>query len=198
MKDLSLADAFRYMFSGVIFYIYLYIHDSSITDEIPKPIGQIGVVILLLVVGSLIYFVYRALIYNIIIIRIQDLLRFRTNNYRTYLKKQYRLNTREAMQLFYLIGDKFFKEKYTGLKVTAGGIHLLYICGILGIPFCILNMFQHHSFQIFLFSFGSLFFLLGGFLLDRNYEDLELNFLRSLDKKELDSFVNKITEKPNN
>lgn len=193
MKDLSLADAFRYMFSGVIFYIYLYVHDSSIADKISKPIGLIGVVIFLLVVGSLIYFVYRALIYNFIIIRIQDLLRFRTDNYRTYLKKQYRLETREAMQLFYLIGDNFFRDKYTRLKMTAGGIHLLYIGGILGIPFSILNMVEHHSVQILLFSFGSFFFLLGGFLLDRNYEDLELKFLLSLDEKELDSFVNKIT-----
>lgn len=192
MKDLSLSNAFRYMFSGVLAYFYLYIYDVSIAKQ-ALAFSGIGITILLIVIGSVIYLLYRPLFYDMIIIRLQDRCRLNSDNYRTFLKKRYDIGTYESSLLWSQIRDKYFKNRYSEfMRITASGIHLIYIAGIIAIPFSIWG-FMISDFKLSLIFLGiASIFLFGAFLNDRNYEDTELRFLYSLDDDELDLFVSKM------
>ena len=85
MEDLSLANAMRYMFPGVVIYSYLYVSDSSVIKGLNDSFGTFGTTISLVVLGSIIYLIYRPLFYDGIIVRLQDKFRLNSDNYRTFL-----------------------------------------------------------------------------------------------------------------
>ena len=193
LKDLSLSNAFRYMFSPVIAYFYLYICNASLAKQVIASLGILGITISFLVLGSVIYLLYRPFVYNIIILRLQDICRLKSNNYRTFLKKRYSIGTYEAMLLWVQIRDKYFKDCYSEMmKITASGIHLSYLAGIIAIPFTIWRFMVSDFKPALLFLVITSIFLLGAFLYDRYYEDTELRFLYSLNDNKLDLFASKM------
>ena len=125
MNGLSLSNAFRYMFPAVVAYIYLYMGDASLFEQVFSSLGIIGS----LAIGSVMYLLYRYLFYDIVIIRIHDKCRRGTDdNYRTYLKKRYSIGTHEAMLLWVQIREKYFKDHYSeNMEKDASGIHFMYI-----------------------------------------------------------------------
>lgn len=188
MKDLSLANAMRYMFPGVVIYFYLYVCDSSFLKGLNDSIGFLGTMVPLVVLGSIIYLVYRPLFYEGIIIRLQDIFRLNSNNYRTFLKKRYNLNTYQAKRLFIKIRDKYLKDHYSeDTKIIGSGIHFIYIAGIIAMPFIIWSIAVNDCKLALSFFLFALVLMLSGFLLDRQYEDRELDSLLDLGDDKLDS-----------
>lgn len=190
MEDLSLANAMRYMFPGVVTYSYFYVSDSSVIKGLNDSFGTFGTTISSVVLGSIIYLIYRSLFYDMIIVRLQDKFRLRLNsdNYRTFLKKRYNLNTYMAQHFFIKIRDKYLKDHYSeDMKIHASGIHFIYIAGIVAIPFAIWRgMAYDYNLAITFFLFASIL-MSSGFLLDMYYEDRELDLLRDLGNAKLDS-----------
>lgn len=84
MNSLSLSNLFRYMFSAVVAYVYLYIGDASLFEQVFASLGIIGITTSLLVIGSIIYLLYRPFFYDIVILRLQDKCRLESDNYRTF------------------------------------------------------------------------------------------------------------------
>ena len=127
MPKITLSESMRFLFPGVVFYIYLYIIFPTQSGAFAQSAGVIGFPLILIVVGSLIYFIYRPVIYDPIIERIQ----YRWNpfgvNYRKLLKSRYDIDFNQATRLFSLIRDQHLIEKYTNLSMEAAGIHMLYM-----------------------------------------------------------------------
>lgn len=158
-------------------------------------LGIMPVIVGLLAVGTAFHLLYRFVVYYRIIEPLQDLCRRKSHNYRTFLKKRYKIGTHEATLLWLQIRDEYFKDRYSEMKIYASGIHLIYFAGLSAIPFYIWR-FAVSDLKLALFFLAmSLILLVGGFLGDRHYEDRELRFLYSLDINELDSFASKVLRK---
>ena len=197
MKDLSLANAMRYMFHGAVFYIYLKVSDPSVITGLNDTFGVIGTTITLVVLGSIIYLIYRPLFYDGIIVHLHDKFRFNSDNYRTFLKKRYKLNTYEAKRLFIKIREKYLKDCYSeDMKIIASGIHFIYIAGIIAILFSIWRIIENdYNLAVIFLIFASIL-MLSAFLLDRNYEDRELDLLLDMGNAKLDSEFSSINPAP--
>jgi len=183
----------------MVAFSYLYISNPSFIKELAESLGTllsiIGIISFVFL-GSVIYLVYRALLYNMLILHIQDFFRRKPGNYRTYLKQHYGIGTHEAQQLWLQIKGKYFKDCYSQpMKEIASGIHLIYLAGFIAIPFAFWNL-TYSSFTLkWPFLVIALIFLLGAFFLDRSYEDIEVRFLYSLDdteRNDLHLFVTRI------
>lgn len=193
MNGLSLSNAFRYMFPAVVAYSYLYIGDASLFEQVFASLGIIGITTSLLAIGSVIYLLYRPLFYDIVILRLQDKCRLKSDNYRTFLKKRYSIGTHEAMLLWVQIREKYFKHHYSeNMEKDASGIHFMYIIGIIAIPFTIWKLIISDFGLALIFLVITAICLVSAFLRDRTYEDTELRFIYSLDDDELDSFASKM------
>ena len=189
MKDLPLSEMFRFLLSGVVVLLYLYIFDQELASSLVESFGDLELILVALVVGSILYHTYRALVYTLIINRIQDVLRIRSDNYRTYLRKQYGSGPQEANQIWSDIRDTQFSELFDGLTTYAAGIHYVYLSAILALPYAILEFANGETIKGYLFLV--IFFLLfvTAFLNDRHYEDREFRLLKSVDQSVLDRFA---------
>ncbi len=142
MAELSFRNAIRYLFAGVIAWGYLAILDLElVVSQITLLFlhtGDIGGTAILTVTttvgGTLIYFLYRTLIYELIIYSMQDNIRrcFGDDNYRTDLMERYGISTREANTLASLFEQELLKERSEGRGLSYSGTHLLYITAALG------------------------------------------------------------------
>jgi hypothetical protein len=75
MKDLNLAEALRYMFPGMLALFYLYLFDFQFAEKVAGRLGTISMLISCIVIGSAFFFIYRTVIYNPIIMFLQDVYR---------------------------------------------------------------------------------------------------------------------------
>jgi len=205
LNNFSLADLLKYVFPSLVIYAYLLISQwgQNSTNKLLELINNSDIlgIIAFGFLGSLIYLVYRALIYNLLIQPLQDAIRklfsrkpFRRHNYRTYFKKRYErysIGYFEAQQIYMQIKSKFLTEKFTALMhETASGIHLMYIAGISAIILSILGYLASPGFLIF-----GIFIFIAALVLDSSYEDILLRYILSLDENEMDPFVCNILDK---
>ncbi len=212
MKNLSLANALRYMFPSMVVLSYFYILykcDQSLVKQFTtdfEPFKSLSVIWLIsfIFLGSILYFLYRPL-YNAIALRLHDshLCRHNSDNYRTYLKKRYendnyKIGTPEATQLWIQIRDKYLKDRYTQeMKEAASGIHLIYLAGFIALLFAIWMGIAHKYIICGSFLGIMVICFLSAFFLDRVYEGIEVGFLYSLgdnQRNDLDSFVRRILQ----
>ena len=77
MPTLTFADALRYFFAPFLLYFYFAFYDLDRALCLQQRVGVLGA-ISFLVAGSVIYFVYRYLIYEWIILWLYDIARVRT------------------------------------------------------------------------------------------------------------------------
>jgi len=189
MPKLSLSEALRYLFAGFVGFFYMFIYDAAMAERLLNRFGALGLTLSLLVASALLYFVYRPLIYDLIIIRLQDAIRFRSENSRTYLKQRYVLSTSEAQRLFRHVRDRHLGEWYALRATEASGIHFLYLAGILAVPFLILTLVHRNWQQWPFFATASVVFFFAGFLLDRRYETDECGMIKSVDKSVVDAIA---------
>ena len=177
MPGLTLADALRYFFAPFVLVFYLTIYDAELTTTLQQKLGTVGVVAFL-VAGSVIYFLYRYLLYDWLILWLHDNLR--TQTYRRYLGERYAFChgktwcpacTVRALRLYHQVQNPDAKARSETAPVRASGIHLLYQGGLIAIPFI---PFSKSALQLMIFVSAALFLLLGAVLADKNYEEEEL------------------------
>ncbi|MFQ5853338.1 MAG: hypothetical protein ACE5JU_22490 [Candidatus Binatia bacterium] len=193
MKDLSFPDAIRYIFSPAIAYFYLLISDRAIAKNLLNSLAPLEIGFALIVLGVVVYLLYRPLIYNLIITRIQDRFRLKTDNYRTFLKKRYTIGTHEACLLWDQIKEEYLKDRYSAdMRTFASGVHLLYLSGTVALPFLIWRLSIKDWLSSLLFVGVAAVCLTAAFLSDRYYEDVEMRLLRSLENSQLDLFANQV------
>ena len=141
IKELSLASAFRYLSAGIAAWAYLAVLDWPNARALiiwPYTVGGgVGATALLaaglLAGGALIYFLYRALFFETIVLYINDAFRWWTDNYRTWLSLTYGLTLRESQALADLLGEKVPNRVSGAMARAHAGTHLLYITGFVGL-----------------------------------------------------------------
>ena len=196
MKDLSLSDTLRYLFPGMVLCICLYFEDKCFTISLFKNLGVLGVIAFVFS-GSIMYLVYRAIIFNYIIMPVQDCCRKKSgkNNHRTFLKDKYDKikSSLDAQLLWIQIKHDFLEDKYSQtMTESASGVHLLYMAGIIAFGFFIANAVTRDCIQFWVFLGIALIVLSAACLFNKTYEEIEYRFLCSLcDAKqwELDQYI---------
>ena len=198
MDKLSLPNFIRFSLSGIVLYLYMYFTDSQTLDAILKPLGIIGIPLAIFTIPIFLYIVYRP-IYDYLIIRLQDSLRFGSPNCRKYLieqakkEKSIELDTNNAQKVYQVLRDRYlttlFKES---LMTWAASIHLCYLSAILSIPFIIFNFFNEKYLVASILVAILFIFFLVGFLLDRQFEENEFLLVRNAltDEKAKNDFYN--------
>ena len=149
-KDISLASAFRYLSGSALAWMYMALLNYRVAkrpiEAIMELTGGSGVTsvavltTLSLVTGSLIYFLFRSLIYDVFVMRLLDLYcRWRSRpTYRTWVidvLKPRNISTSGAQHLASIIErEKLGEDFHTDIIRRAyAGTFLLYLAGILGV-----------------------------------------------------------------
>lgn len=194
MGNLTLNDAFRYLFGGVLFFALLYQARPVQAAAFVDGVGPVGLPLILLVGGTLIYFLYRAFIYESIVVRLQDACRFRSHNYRTYLSAEFGLTRRQAEFMIRSARHDSLSGQYAAMANTAGAIHFLYLGGALVFPFSVVWLVLGDTWLgLAGFAIATLLFV-GGFLEDRRYESRELSMLLMLPAENVTALANQVNK----
>lgn len=185
MLGLTLADALRYFFAPFVLFFYLAVYDAQLTTKLQQSFGPVGV-ISFLVAGSVLYFLYRNLLYDPFILWLHDI--FRKQTYRRYLGEKYKLChggwspacTLRALKLYHQVHFPDEKPRAETARIRAAGVHLLYQAGLLAIPFVLIS---RSLFHIAFFATLALILCSTAVLADKNYEEEELIALKLAPKE---------------
>jgi len=193
MNDMHItfSDALRFLFIGLLPFFLLYVCEKNFVVSLLKDIGIIGISLCALLIGSIFYFVYKGTFYLYFVMRLQDAFRRSSDNYRTYLKKQYVVDYRQAYNLWLQVKHAEFKDLILPLAKEASGIHLLYMSGIITAAFALWQFIISKGILAGLMAAFTLVFWISAFLLDRFLEDFEFRLLLSIEEKKLDTYVEK-------
>ena len=189
MSNISLLEFIRYVFSGAILYICLYIFYPEYVGLIAEKAGVIGFPIIMAVIGILIYFLYRPLIYDPLIERLQYKFNPFGKNYRQELTQRYKINFEQATRLFILIRDNYLKDKYHNLKMQSAGIHMMYQASIIFSVVGLIVYLNEKDSKSIVLMIVSLIIFIGAYLQDSKYEILERDMLLSLGWDKIDEIA---------
>lgn len=192
MPTLSLAEAFRYLLSGLVGLLYLLVYDREQAQNIVNAVGVVGLLGAALPAGVLLYVSYRAFLYNVPVVWLQDVFRRSSNSHRTYLMRQYGISRREAVRLYTAIRDTEFKDFYPSVAVPAAQVHYTYLASFLAIPFAVLAAFEGRCYMAIFFGGASVVLFCAAFLYDRRFEDEELILLLQVAPEKVNAAVLKV------
>jgi len=169
---------------------YQYYWDAIETKAMVEKLTIVGATVVSLSVGTLLYILYRGLIYNSFITRIQDIFRTKhgSPNYRTYFKSEFKLKGDEPRQLHDFIMQKHLSKKIESYRSYFAGIHYVYMVGLIGLAYGVASLIIDGKESLFwsYFSFSCLI-LLGGFFADRRAETDEYLLLKSIGKTKIEN-----------
>jgi hypothetical protein len=181
MPKLTLPEALRYFFPPFVIFFYYSILDASSAKELVKSFGLVGSVASL-VAGIVIYYVYRYVICDDIILSLYDFLR--KDNQRKFIKNRYKIHsTRTANRILHQLSDEIPYKNFTttrGRPMRSAGVHLLYQAALCDLPFICIAAYQAK------FGTSLIFALIGASLtytairMDNDYENEELLLVKSI------------------
>ena len=197
MPQLTLPDALRYFFAPFVICFCYFVYDPKSAETYARNFGPLGP-ISFLVAGSTLYYVYRALIYDAVILLVYD--RVRKKTHRAILIKRYDIPvgpigveaTRVAARILHRMTDNAsFSDalQKRNRPMRAAGIHMLYQAGTCAFFFLLLSIAaaaQKHSTLAHSVEkaalFGVLFLILLGtaIKMDIEFEDEMVLLVESL------------------
>lgn len=124
MKDLSLSDAFRYFGPGAVALIVLGVLRPALVKDISLTAGAIGLPLLLPVVGSLVYALYRP----VFDIALRRLFSFYEKEYHEYLRGV--VGGPVSPSLWRVIQADNMTHRDPGVLTRSANIHLVIISGL--------------------------------------------------------------------
>jgi hypothetical protein len=202
MDKLNLPNLIRFGLSGIVLYVYMYLTDSKTLKGLIGPLGIIGVPLAILIIGVLIYIIYRPLIYDVFITWLQDVVY--KENCRNYLKSEakksnYSLGTYLAQRTYRILRDRHLISLYKeSMNTWAATIHAAYQAAFLAIPFFIYEFVVNENLIGWFFVSAFVEFFFSGFLLDKEYERNEYHQIRLAlnDEKCRNDFIEIIKDYP--
>jgi|AntAceMinimDraft_9_1070365.scaffolds.fasta_scaffold05390_2 hypothetical protein len=194
MPQISLAEGIRYLFPGVIIYLFLLLWPP--VPELSNAFSIMGMnfLLALLIISVVLYFLYRVAVYNPIITRLHDLSRRNRHNYRTYLKDRFDdLSHQETIDIFTDLRDTHFSANYVTMTVQASAVHFLYMTCLIALAFEVVALCSGGSYKLLVvYGAASLLSALLGAVLDAGYENREYGFVSGLSDATLRSAYDKI------
>ena len=192
MKDMKIAEGLRFLSSGVILFAYAYVFCENTVRDFAKAAGPVGLPMVLLIGGSVIYFIYRPLLYDPLIKRLQTGHKRERPNYRQLLMDEYGISFKNSDRLFIQIRDTYLYERYTDLKTRAAGIHMTYLASLLAMPCILLSALAGDWTKLCVFTAICGLAFVAGFLNDGAYEEKETDMLLSLGQEKRDEIANRL------
>lgn len=182
MSNFKIEELFRYIISGLLALLIVYLIKPCFFNVYIKPLGDLWISLATLSFGVLYYQFYHAIIYRFIMISLKDCIK--KQNIRKYIMDNYDgLNKWNAENFYYLIRETCFQEnerKYT--HFGGAGIHLLYMCSILLFIGAIWVFINCCHFLGIIFIAGGIITYLIGLLNDLTLENKEHAFFIHLEK----------------
>lgn len=191
----SLKDLIKYFLSGPIFCGFLAYYDNAVWKYLVSVFPAVVFPLFILVLGVLFYFIYRPLIFETAILRLQDFLRIETESYRTFFKKRYGISTAEAAVLMDDVTENITYERYeknwgtVGVAVEGAGIHMVYMVSIFSLIFSLLSIANHNINKFIVLFLISMISFTASFLNQRRYEDMELRFIKGANIMDIDLYA---------
>jgi len=189
MPQLSLQEALRYFFAPFVLYFYFAIYDKDDAIFLAREFGLVGVAAFL-VAGCVIYYLYRYLIYDIVIVWLRDLLDRET--YRTYINSRYCVapgkiwlphHSMRAQELYFQFSYLEPLLQDPRFRLRAAGVHLLYEASLLAIPFLTLGFIHKQTNNEILFGAFVVLFALAAIRGDAIQEGEELIIMKAASTK---------------
>ena len=186
MPQFALADALRYFFSPIVLLFYVFVFDSKFGGDLLDKLGLAGS-LAFLVAGGVIYFVYRYLIFDHLIKWLHD--RFRAQTYRTWFQENVEISldgtrrpshSARAERLYQAVGHRAQNPNEDDAIVRYSGIHLLYQCGILALPFIVFSAISLNPLKAIIFVVIAAMMLGTAVIQDIREEEDELSFFLSI------------------
>lgn len=129
MTNLTLAQALRHLVFGFVVLGCAYVYEPSKVALLLERLGNAALPIVALVTGVLGFYVYRAVLYEHVILRLMD--KIHPENVRTILMDRYVLRDRlQAEHLWRLIQETHLPARRENLELGSAGTHLLYMTGV--------------------------------------------------------------------
>jgi hypothetical protein len=186
MKDpnMSTSDAIRFTVTGLVLTGLLYVVSPDIVNSLIEK-GAVVLAMFAFAAGTILYFIYRSLLYEPFLTRLQDCCRRARNpNYRMRFRATFGCRTNRA-ELFrlYIRSRRALPE----LSKYASGAHMLYLSSFLFFAFAVWSCIDGDTKTpciIPLFLGGCILFA-SAFLQDRHTENLETRILRTIPDDEL-------------
>jgi len=186
MQNVDLSDALRYLLTGAIAIVFLYICEPNYVNFLIENVGAIAISLAAITWGGIVYFFYYPIIYHRLIVRLQDLFRIKSDSPRTFLEKRCQLNKTDASILWgYIRHDVVNENIRRTWRREASGVHLMYISSTTAFGFAVWQMLSGHFGNSKLLALIGVLIGLGGFFHDRLTEDYEARYCHSIDKGEL-------------
>ena len=130
MKNLNLDEFFRYLAIGIFTTTLLVLKYPEPVKPLLTTLTGLGVLILVLGIGALIYQLYHPIFYKYPFIMLKDHL-FKKNNIRSYIMEKYGFSRWDAENFYYLIRETCFDDHTRTITHFHGaGIHFLYMCSV--------------------------------------------------------------------
>jgi hypothetical protein len=191
MKELTFVEALRYVFSGVIAFAFYAFLDPVAATAMSKTLGPIGLPLVLAVGGTLIYFVYRPLLYNLIIHPLHGVLRGTRSNHLKLMQKQYSHGSRalsrlDAISLFRQLVATHLRPEHDRLAADTAGTHMTYMAGLLAVGFAVVAHSQGDLPARTQFAWGGIILLVCGCLMDWRLERMETDMVLQLGTEKRD------------
>ena len=189
MTGLTLADSLRYLFTGLIPLLFLYIAERGLVLGIIEELGPIGVSLGAAALGSLLYHLYRPTLYRYVFAPLQDSLRRTTHSPRTYLASRYNLSGGNASLLWAFVANRVLSDAKMMWRRQASATHLLYISSFVGLALALSQaVLGQWGDALIMLVIGSVLGV-GGVIHDRLAEDYEYLSCRALDLQALDDLA---------
>lgn len=190
MKDINFTQALRYVFPGVVAFLYFYILFQAEASDFAKATTILGFPLILIGTGCGIYFIFRALLYDQGIERLLFLWTPFKPNYRQELASRYNIKFTQTTHLFIQIRDEHLKERYSGLNTFSAGIQMIYQAGVLTLVAAVIAAYKDcTSYTWVILLIIGILVLIAAYFNDARYERIERDMLVMLGWQKIDAIA---------
>lgn len=197
MSGLKLAEILRYLATGIVVFATAYACFPDSTSKLLHDFGTIGGPIVVFVIGSIAFLMYRTLLYHLILFYILDNLN--KQNVRSQLISRYNIEGKYEAEIAWRgISSNVLEKDAAVLDLPSSEVHLLYVtcvftfvCSVFMFSFQLPSSFDTFINAIIMISLSGLSGI-GALLYDYRVEKMESMVLKMTDIKKLDKHMKRI------
>ncbi len=189
MPKLTLGQVLRYGTAGFLALALLQAFDGGIVKSIIALVNPVGLLAATTGCSVVFYFVYRVAVHQRCILPLHDRFRWHSDNYRTFLSKEYKLSGQKANQVYWHIRDEKYRDQYKEYVTYASAAHAFYQASLVLFMFAVAaTATARPALAAALAVICPMSFAVG-WAIDRGLEERELALIRMMPRHELTSVV---------
>lgn len=199
MSELKLSETIRYLAAGMVVFIVAYTCFPGKISTLLTAFGTIGGPLLVFVVGSISFVIYRSIIYNLILFLVLD--KLNRSNVRNQFLAKYNINGRYEAEIVWKVTSKEILSRDSSiLDLPSSEVHLLYITFITSTVGAIYHWFLGDDTSLTALKIGMPVVAILSFIAALNHdyrvEKLEALTLKGANWKEISEYLKRIGYEP--